>query len=349
MRHGPGRRNIALKMQAINYFYQSSRHLADARLPVSGAGDVGELEVFSFLNGLDFDYRAVLTVECIDALADSSKNYLHGEYVHDRHDEVDLPPGVALANLIVHVDLPAQVKRGGRFALHVCACRYVPLIGLGCSKEEYEQRGVVYSEILFIHLIFCKATSITPQRPAHPFIYESYDQLGFVGIDEALFNDFIVERLGRGTHDLVHSFTTTEIANELFQAGLMILCWGITPWVYMINSIETHGTNRVYPEGLPVCQRGSYFLLEEISEISVVPGVALKEWNTEVKGAWPKLKLQGTGGDVNVDLCVAKAVNPYAASVPDYLPIPFFNLIRVDRSVTEPAPILAADIESCMW
>lgn len=336
-------------MQAINYFYQSSRHLADARLPVSGAGAVGELEVFSFLNGLDVDYRAVLTVECIDTLADSSKHYLHGVSVHDRHDEVDLAPGVALANLMVHVDLPAQVRRGGRFALHVCACRYVPLIGTSCSKDEYERRGVVYSEILFIHLIFCTGTGTAQNRPAPPFIYESYDQLGFAGIDETLFNDFIIKRLGRGTHDLVHSFTTTEIANELFQAGLMILCWGITPWVYMINSIETHGTDRLYPEGLPVCERGSYFLLEEICEISIIPGVALKEWNTEVQGTWPKLKLQGMGRNVNVDLCVAKAVNPYAAAVPDYLPIPFFNLIRVDGSVGEPAPILAADIESCMW
>lgn len=323
--------------------------MAKARLPVSGGGEERELEVFSFLNGLDGDYRTVLTVECIDALADSCKNYLQGACVHDRHDEVDLQPGVALANLMVHVELPAQVRRGGRFDLHVCACRYVPLIGASCSKDEYERRGVVYSEILFIHLIFCKETSVAPHRPAHPFIYESYDHLGFAGIDETLFNHFLVKRLGRGTHDLVHSFTTTEMANDLFQAGLMILCWGITPWVYMINSIETHGSKRAYPEGLPLCERGSYFLLEEISEISIIPGVALKEWNTEVQGTWPRLKLQGSGRGVELDLRVAKAINPYAASVPDYLPIPFVNVIRVDRSVTEAAPILAADIESCMW
>lgn len=335
-------------MEAISYFYQSSRHLAEARLCILQSEAARVVDVFHFLDGLDFDYRCVLTVECVESLAESSRKYLCGENVYYSNYEVDLQADAALSNLLVNVDLPAEVKCGGRFDLHISACRYVPLIGVNCTKEDYEKRGVAYSEILFIHLTFCKTKNILPDIHVNTYVYESYDQLGFVAIDESLFNNFIFDRLGPGKHDLLHSFTTTEIANELFQAGLMILCWGITPWVYMINSMAENESWPSFPEGLSVCESGTYVFLEQIKEISIVPGVALKEWDVNTQRRWPKLKLNGAGGVVKVDLCVAKAVNPHAASVPDYLPMPFFNLTRVSSSVKESVPILSADIESCI-
>ncbi|RYG98184.1 MAG: hypothetical protein EON58_07890 [Alphaproteobacteria bacterium] len=335
-------------MELNNYFYQSSKHLSAARLTVSHDKKVENIDIFHFVDDLGFDYRSVLTVEYVDALVQSSKKFIGGDLVYEKKYEIDLQSGVALSNLSVDADLPAEVRCGGHFDLYISARRYVPLIGRSCTAEEYGKRGVVYSEILFIHLIFCKEEKSPPHLCANSFVYESYDQLGFLGVDEDLFNSFIVEKLGHGKHDLLKSFTTTEIANELFQAGLMILCWGITPWVYMVNSIEQGEDGSSFPVGLPVCQSGSYVFLEKIEEISVIPGVALREWDTNFQGAWPKMKLNGVGGVVKVDLCVAKAINPYDTSVPDYLPMPFFNLNRVDIILEESVPILSADIESCM-
>jgi hypothetical protein len=338
-----------IKMEIISYFYQSSKHLSEARLDILRGGRMEFVDIFGFLNRFDFDYRCVLIIECVDSLLESSRKYIKGNPVYYRNYEVDLQADIAFSNLTADVDLPLTVKRGGSFDLHVSASRYVPLVGMNCTSEEYEKRGVAYSEIIFIHLTFCKRKSVaTPSLEASQFIYESYDQLGFVGMDEALFNNFIVERLGRGKHDLLHSFTTTEIANELFHAGLMILCWGITPWVYMINSLDSDEVSLSFTAGLPVCQSGSYVFQEKIKEISIVPGTALKGWDTESQGTWPKLKLNGAGGVVQVDLCVAKAINPYDTSVPDCLPMPFFNLNRIDVALAESVPILSADIESCM-
>lgn len=335
-------------MEVNNYFYQASKHLSAACLSASHDGKLDNIDVFHFVDGLGFDYRSVLTVEYVDALVQSSRKYIDGDLIYERKYEVDLRSGVALSNLAIDIDLPDAVRRGGRFEMHVSARRYVPLIGRSCTAEEYETRGVVYSEILFIHLIFCKEEKTTPQLRANSFVYESYDQLGFLGVDENLFNSFIVKKLGHGKHDLLNSFTTTEIANELFQAGLMILCWGITPWVYMVNSIRQGEEGSSFPVGLPVCQSGSYVFLEEIEEISVIPGVALRDWDTNVQRAWPRIRLNGVGRVVKVDLCVAKAINPYDTSVPDCLPMPFFNLNRIDVALAESVPILSADIESCM-
>jgi len=335
-------------MEIFNYFYQSSKHLAEARLNISRDEGTEFIDVFRFVSEIDFDYRSVLTVECVDFLVESSKNYLGSRQIFHRNYEVDLQVDVALSNLMTKVDLPVEVKRGGSFDLHICACRYVPLIGANCTKEEYAKRGVAYSEILFIHLTFCKIKNIFPISASSQFIYESYDKLGFIGVDEVHFNKFIVKNLGRGKHDLLHSFTTTEIAGDLFRAGLMILCWGVTPWVYMINSMDGDESGPCFPTGMSLCESGYYVFQEKIKEISIVPGTALKEWDTEAQGAWPKLTLNGVGGVVKVDLCVARAINPCDASVPDYLPMPFFNLNRVEAILAESIPILSADIESCV-
>ncbi len=347
-RPGLGPKEGRVEMELKNYFYQSSQHLSTARLSVLHNEKIENIDIFSFVDGLDFDYRSVLTVEYVDSLVQSSAKYIDGDLVYKKKYEIDLRSGVALSNLVIDFDLPAEVRRGGGFDLHISARRYVPLIGKSCTAEEYEKRGVVYSEILFIHLIFCKEEKNLPHPLVNSFLYESYDQLGFLGVDEDLFNSFIAKKLGHGRHDLLNNFTTTELANELFQAGLMILCWGITPWVYMVNSIGQNEEDSSFPVGLPVCQSGSYVFLEEIEEISVIPGVALREWDTNAQGAWPKMKLNGVGRVVKVDLCVAKAINPYDTSMPDYLPMPFFNLSRVDIILEDSVPILSADIESCM-
>ncbi len=56
--------------------------------------------------------------------------------------------------------------------------------------------------------------------------------MGFVMIDINYFDSFLSKRERVVSNDLIEEFTTTELANELFDEGLMIICWGMVPWVY---------------------------------------------------------------------------------------------------------------------
>lgn len=92
------------------------------------------------------------------------------------------------------------------------------------------------SKILHFYIVIsdCELTDVI--KPKDYEVYDSLSRLGFVIVDIEKFDNFISSR-AQG-NDLIDLFTTTELANEIFDEGMMILCWGSYPWLYYINSIQ---------------------------------------------------------------------------------------------------------------
>ena len=173
-------------------------------------------------------------------------------------------------------------------------------------------------------------------------IYESYGSLGFFLVHQQEFSQFLRERLGAGKHDLVEKFTSTELANELFDVGLIVLCWGITPWVYMITSQEEDKYSLQFPENFDAMEKGFYKFRSSITEVSVIPGDALSRWDTEETGEWPMLEIPGDGDVVELEFFNLKAFDELGVS---FTPVPLFKLKKTHRRITASVPLLSIDIK----
>ncbi|WP_208453077.1 hypothetical protein, partial [Burkholderia gladioli] len=86
--------------------------------------------------------------------------------------------------------------------------------------------------------------------------------------------------------------------------------------------------------------RGAYFLDGEIERVSVIPGNALTDWDTESQSEWPSLAVEGEGDVAQLDLYIAKTVDS-ATGV--FVPVPYFNLVR-SGGEKRSQPILSFDI-----
>ncbi|ELY4003707.1 hypothetical protein SMY28_004224 [Cronobacter dublinensis] len=198
------------------------------------------------------------------------------------------------------------------------------------SKKELLERA----SILNIHLVFKKADD----KPLRPLRKENdlvrycggLSELGFMLADIELLKNFLENK--EFNNDLIEEFTTTELANHIFNEGLMILSWGNTPWVYYILSCcESNIQSPFIGDETPY--NGKYYLKEDIKEVSVIPGHALRNWEELTKVNWPKIKIKGKGDFISLKLYVKSA---FSQSDSNY-PIPSFIIIREDKApVSEP-------------
>lgn len=108
--------------------------------------------------------------------------------------------------------------------------------------------------------------------------YESYGELGFLVTDIERMSKFIKESTKVIDNDLFKEFTTTALASELFDNGIMMLCWGMTPWPYFITSEDTNKMRLPLPKGHKTSYIGQYKFSSEIQEASIIPGNALSDW-----------------------------------------------------------------------
>lgn len=198
------------------------------------------------------------------------------------------------------------------------------------SKKELLERA----SILNIHLVFKKADD----KPLRPLRKENdlvrycggLSELGFMLADIELLKNFLENK--EFNNDLIEEFTTTELANDIFNEGLMILSWGNTPWVYYILSCcESNIQSPFIGDETPY--NGKYYLKEDIKEVSVIPGHALRNWEELTKVNWPKIKIKGKGDFISLKLYVKSA---FSQSDSNY-PIPSFIITREDKvPVSEP-------------
>ncbi|GLU35766.1 hypothetical protein WKR88_26305 [Trinickia caryophylli] len=314
--------------------------LIDANLSIDGQHGLELIPVFRSVLGNQHGGRTVVVAERVSDLSESSVNNYRLE--RSSHEKFNLSLSGTEKVVIDHLKVDLGFLRGGAadFELNVISFINVPLIGEGRGLTAEQKALVRQSNLMIVYLIFCenRGTCLLPAKNA--YICESYNHFGFVLADEGLFNGFIIERLGAGQHNLVDVFTSTEIANEMFNDGLMALCWGITPWVYMITSHEG-GLPLFFPmEVSPICS-GDYIFSGVVGEVSVIPGTALINWDTENIGCWPRLQLVGEGNAIQLDLYVVRTVDENSG---DFVPVPFFNFRRKFKSIDESKPILSCDI-----
>ncbi|MBN3724988.1 hypothetical protein [Burkholderia sp. Ac-20379] len=318
--------------------FQTARRLHDVGLRI---GDK-TLPIFDFAKRMRYENRTVVTVECVTSLAESSiGNYAFDESRHERHRiEIEAGGSIGFDDGGLQVAIPPDVVGSGEWELNVVAFLQTPAIGRQAGADEGRQRLIKAAELLVVYLVFCKVPDSTVQAASNRYLFDSYGSLGFVAVDVPRFNAFVRDALGAGRHDIVEAFTTTELAGDLFERGLMVLCWGITPWLYMITSHGAGEPVMFFPGNTAPACRGTYYLAGGIERVSIVPGNALTAWDTESQGEWPSLTLAGEGDRVLLDLYIAKTVD---TATGECVPVPYFNMVRTGGEKRS-EPILRFDI-----
>jgi len=322
----------------------NAQPLSDADLVISSLDELRSMPVFNFINETNRERRTILVAELVGSLDESSiNNYGDQAFKIERHN-LDVKPGsrIRLSNAGFEFE---DDWCEGEIELNVINFTITPLIGEAIGLDDSRKRAVDFSNLLVIYLIFSKKRGTELKPKTKGFIYESYNRLGFVVADKYAFNDFIVAKLGAGVHNLVDAFTTTELAEELFKGGLMILCWGITPWAYMIASCSTNDKSMYFPSfAHPDC-RGEYFFCGDMENVCIIPGVDLLSWRTDDLKQWPTFNVEGSGNVVQLDLFVLRAAVVKTDKFVDFIPIPYFSLQRRPGEIAETRPILSFDIE----
>lgn len=320
----------------------AAKGLGGIGLTIRDSNGSRTLPIFDFVKRMHDENRTVLTVECVTSLAESSiGNYAFEESHGERHRiEIEAGGSIGFDDHGLRIAIPPEVVGWGEWELNVIAFLQTPAIGKQAGLDEGRQRLIKASELLIVYVVFCKVPGSHVQPAANRYRFDSYGNLGFVAVDVPRFNAFVRDALGAGRHNIVDAFTTMELAGDLFERGLMVLYWGITPWLYMITSHGADEEVMFFPENIEPACRGAYFLAGEIERVSIVPGNALTDWDTESQGEWPSLTVAGKGDVVQLDLYVAKTVD---AETGGFVPVPYFNLIRTGGEKRS-EPILSFDI-----
>lgn len=186
---------------------------------------------------------------------------------------------------------------------------------------------VEMAKIINIYVVIYQG-SCSKLRKKNYQAFDSYSAFGFVVLDVDEFDRFISSNAD--SNDLINEFTTTELAADIFDQGLMILTWGNTPWVYYINSMNQYDINTLIGEDKGYC--GIYKLKKTTAQYSVIPGHELKDWEACKQKEWPVIEINGDDEYVQVKLHVK---NAYSQSDEDY-PIPTFHITRLNNDVINP-------------
>ncbi|KJV35874.1 hypothetical protein [Pantoea sp. SM3] len=219
--------------------------------------------------------------------------------------------------------------------LYVVSSIDIPFIAKG-GVPESKERYVRMSEVLNIFIVSAKnnGSEILPCPPSQ--VFDGYGTLGFAVVDISKFDKYI--SMNAESNDLIEEFTTTEIANELFDKGLMILSWGHTPWVYYVNSVNYDKVSPLIGE--QTIYSGIYKLQNTSGYYSVIPGNELKNWHECKKKKWPVISLDGEGDFVSLTLYIKSA---FSQSDSNY-PIPTFHLQRLESEGEAVNPLLESNI-----
>jgi hypothetical protein len=237
-------------------------------------------------------------------------------------DSTPLPAGIYQLDLAVYLDRPLEAL--GEVPDHI-----KPLLE--------------YSEIVNVTAVLSEPGQLPSAIEHYPGpVYDGAARLGFFLADIDKMDTFIRENLSCEVIDLQQAFCETEIANHLFEAGLLILVWGMTPWHYYIHGLARCEDVDLVPN-VPLPQfSGKYKIRGDIQELSVVPGEQLLNWPLCRRQEWPKIALPGSGEGVSVEVHL-RGFDPIPGEFG-----PLLAVITVQRTDADPeiSPLLAVDIES---
>ncbi|WP_322049593.1 hypothetical protein [Paraburkholderia sp. J67] len=331
-----------MSKQKYEYF-QNGIDLSGFGVRVVGEGGESIIPLTGASSDLGHRGRSLVVVEYVSSLSESSVNNfdLSNSYRSKKAIDVGGSDIVEFTTASIDIDLSKFVAGEEVGEINIISFVETPLIGRSAHVDEEKLALLKFSDLQIFYVIFCKNKNESLNRKKNSSIYESYSHLGFVAVNVELFNNFLVKKIGSGAHNLLEMFTTTELAGELFAEGLMILCWGITPWVYTITSNADSDSVVGFPGDSFVACSGQYILSREITEISVIPGSELSNWDTNRSTSWPKLDVAGAGNMVQLDLRIPKAVDRGSGNL---IPFPYFNIVRKVGDLCESNPILNFNI-----
>lgn len=217
----------------------------------------------------------------------------------------------------------------------ICSAVDIPYVATGVVPES-KKDFVEMSKVLNLYVIFSDDGRSKKVGKQQRQVFDAYGTLGFAIVDIEMFDRYV--SMKDASNDLVEEFTTTELANELFDEGLMILSWGHTPWVYYINSAADLDTVALLGEYTNYS--GLYKFKNEFKQASVIPGNELRDWSSCKDKKWPVIDIDDQGEYVSIKLFVKNALSQ---SDSDY-PIPTFKIERVCNEGGTVSPLLQSNI-----
>ncbi|TDF81472.1 hypothetical protein [Pseudomonas sp. H9] len=318
----------------------------DSRLIANGSLNVGgelvPLSNFDF--GIYGDVQRKVLVSWCGGAKVNYGSAVSSSFISRREVVVDVVGGggVSLDIGVEKLILDSSPVSVGKYRLCIEVNLDVPLKTIG-EVPEHVKPLVQYSEVLNVvfSLDFCASPLLNEVSRKRP-VYDGYGQLGFFIADLQKMNDYVVSRLGPGKINLKNAFCETEIANELFEEGLLILVWGMTPWQYYIYGLDEVADAKYVPGLIRPQFEGKYRLRSDITEPSVVPGEFLLNWPECMLVDFPKISLGGSGETVSVEVSVM------GFYIPGIGVGPRLAVITASRQESEMVidPLLRVDIES---
>ena len=158
-------------------------------------------------------------------------------------------------------------------------------------------------------------------------VYGGFGHLGFFMTDLKVFSEFIRREVGEQQVNLVELFTSTELVDKCFEAGILIITWGIKPWHYYIAT-----DNRLFNFNSKKVISGTYKLRNDIKELSIIPGSELIKWPECLKKEWPTVQLKGEGERIDFSLYLEHAIGNEI--------IPTYIISRTAEYITHVNPII---------
>lgn len=192
-------------------------------------------------------------------------------------------------------------------------------------------------EIITIYFYFSE-TKVNEKSDSFVFdkYFGSYDYLGFCLVDLPKMKEIIIRKYGNRKLDLIDEFSNTELIDELFEQGIIIITWGIHPYSYPIYSTEDR-VSICALLGREFCQEGLFRINEDIKELSLIPGYALRNWPELTQNEWTKISLYGKGEIVHL--------TPYILEDPDFETVSASFLIhRSEGHLKESIPLLNVNL-----
>lgn len=301
-----------------------------------------------------FQRKILINIEVVDNLNCSSLRFKDAKNVNlHKIETINLVPGNELISIGISDFFYNTFHLGvGRFFVGV----YTAIDMTSISNNEnaikkYNEGLIKYtSEVFHVYIIVFKEKQGLKYKKGFN-VYGSYGQYGFLLADIDKMDAFLIKK--NISNNLINEFTTTELATELFESGLMVLCWGMVPWQYFIVS-DNDVTNKIsIYKGRKTLYSGTYKISPKISEVSVIDGNDLINWDKCRKSPRPKLNILGEGGFLSVELYVIDAIikegfNPFHISLTDggssSIPIPLFSVRRTDNNDSIIEPLLESNI-----
>jgi len=320
--------------------------ITDSRLIANGVLDVAGTEVP--LSNFDFAEFGSVQRKTLIGWSGKTEGVKYGAAVSSRKISTNtISLNVSGSGDVVlklgseRITLGTRNITSGRYELTVDVYLDVPLKALG-DVPAHVKPLLQYSEIVNVMMSLGgeDVPTLISDEKKHP-VYDGYGQLGFFIADLERMNDYILSRLGDNKLNLKDAFCETEIAGELFEEGLLILVWGMTPWQYYIYGLDRPVDSGLVP-GLNAPQfRGSYKFRSEIKRPSVVPGEFLLNWPECLNIDFPKIALEGDAEEVSIEVHVM-GFHVVGGGVGPNLSV--ITACRQEGGATE--PLLMVDIEN---